>query len=69
MLTSPDPNVGLTDRWLRAIVGIILLAGSVTGFGDPWRWLAALVGLVLLATVAFRVCPAYRFLGWSTRKE
>lgn len=55
-------NVGGLDRLLRAAVGIILIALTLTGTIGWWGWL----GLVPLVTAALGWCPAYRLLGMNT---
>lgn len=60
-------NMGGSDRAIRGIVGIILLAlyfmGTVTGV---LGWVALIVGIVLLATAVLGWCPAYMPFGIST---
>lgn len=60
-------NMGGTDRAIRAIVGIILVAlffmGTVTGV---LGWIALIVGIVLLATAALGWCPPYMLFGINT---
>lgn len=66
-------NVGSTDRILRALVGIILLAipfvpqaaAAVAGLGAG-IWVLPVVGAVLLLTALFRFCPAYALFGIRT---
>lgn len=54
-------NVGKTDRILRIIAGLaIIAAGVATG-----SWLGA-IGLIPLVTGIIRWCPAYIPLGIST---
>jgi hypothetical protein len=57
-------NMGGTDRILRVLGGIALLA-LVFVLEGPARWLG-LIGLVPLATAAFGFCPAYALFGLST---
>lgn len=68
-------NVGPTDRLIRLIVGIVLVAiglaplvGSpwTLGVGPLWQWLALIVGAVLMVTASIRFCPAYTLFGWNT---
>lgn len=56
-------NVGSTDRILRIIVGMALLALVFVGPKTPWGWL----GLVPLLTGLLTTCPLYSVLGWSSR--
>lgn len=55
-------NVGGIDRILRIVVGIVLLALTLTGTIGVWGWL----GVVLLATGLFKFCPIYPLLGFSS---
>ena len=68
-------NVGSTDRMIRLILGVVLLAVGllplagipvIAGLGN-WHWAVAAVGAVLVLTGTVRVCPAYSLLGISTR--
>ena len=55
-------NVGGIDRILRIVIGLVLIALTVTGTIGVWGWL----GVVPLATGLFRFCPAYTLLGINT---
>ena len=57
-------NIGSTDRALRILVGIGLLALVFALEGSARWW--GLVGIVPLATGLFRFCPAYTLLGLNT---
>jgi membrane protein YdbS with pleckstrin-like domain len=61
-------NVGNVDRALRALVGILALAGAfVLGWFSGWMvWAAAAVGVIMLATAALGFCPLYRLVGVNT---
>jgi hypothetical protein len=54
-------NVGKTDKTLRIVAGIALLAWALTG-GPVWSW----IGLIPLVTGIFGVCPAYSIFGINT---
>lgn len=54
-------NVGSTDRIIRILAGLALIAWALTG-GPMWAW----VGIVPLATGLFKFCPAYTLLGMNT---
>lgn len=58
-------NMGTTDRTLRLIVGIVLIALGLTGVIDWW----GLIGVALVATAVIRVCPAYLPFGLSTIRK
>lgn len=72
-----DINVGETDRLVRLVVGIVLLAVAVAGFAELFTYepitstvglaILAVIGLVLVATGALRQCALYRLLGINTR--
>lgn len=55
-------NVGGIDRVLRIVLGLALLALTITGTIGVWGW----IGLVLLGTALLRYCPLYQVLGFST---
>lgn len=56
-------NMGKSDRWIRGILGAVLLLLVFTGPHTAWGWL----GVVLLATAIVGICPLYRLFGWTTR--
>lgn len=58
-------NVGTIDRVLCILVGVLLIALSLTGIIGLWGW----IGLVPLATGVVRFCPLYPLLGISTCKQ
>jgi hypothetical protein len=55
-------NVGGIDRVLRIVVGLALIALTLTGAIGAWGW----IGLVPLATAAMGFCPLYTVLGFSS---
>jgi hypothetical protein len=55
-------NVGGIDRVLRIVLGLALIALTLTGAIGAWGWL----GLVPLATAALGFCPLYTVLGFSS---
>ena len=55
-------NVGKTDKTLRIVVGLALLALGAAGVIGWW----GLIGLVPLATGLMNWCPAYTLLGIRT---
>lgn len=60
-----DLNVGVTDRILRAVVGLVLIALVFMGPQSAWGWL----GIIPLATALAGRCPAYSLLGIKTCKS
>jgi hypothetical protein len=55
-------NIGGIDRTLRIVVGIALIALTLTGSIGAWGW----IGVVALATGLIKFCPLYSLLGMST---
>ncbi len=55
-------NVGGIDRVLRIVIGLALIALTLTGAIGVWGW----IGLVPLATAALGFCPLYTVLGFSS---
>ena len=55
-------NVGTFDRIARVILGLVLIALTLTGAIGAWGW----IGIVPLATAANGFCPAYKVFGLST---
>lgn len=66
-------NIGNIDRFLRALVGIVLIAAPFAFASDLWasyvyKYNAIIVGLVILTVALTRFCPIYSILGIRTRK-
>lgn len=55
-------NIGGLDRIVRAVVGLALIAATLTGTIGAWGW----IGVVPLATALMGWCPPYAILGFST---
>ena len=55
-------NVGNSDRIIRIVAGLGLIALAATGTVGVWGW----IGVVPLLTGVFRFCPAYTVLGIKT---
>lgn len=60
-------NVGMVDRVLRALAGVVLIALALGYLGEPrvWGW----IGVIPLATAFMGNCPLYSVLGISTCKR
>lgn len=60
-------NVGMIDRALRVMVGLVLIAYAIPlGFSQTgWNWVGW-IGVVPLLTAFLGTCPAYSILGVST---
>lgn len=61
-------NMGSIDRGLRALVGLLALAGAFgLGWFSGWMvWAAAVIGVIMLVTAAVGMCPMYRLVGINT---
>ncbi len=55
-------NIGNTERILRAIAGLVLIALVFVGPQTVWGW----IGIVPLATAIIGWCPPYALFGIST---
>lgn len=55
-------NVGMIDRILRVVAGLLLLGLAAAGDIGAWGW----IGVVPLLTGVFAVCPLYSVLGIRT---
>jgi hypothetical protein len=55
-------NVGTLDRIARVVLGLVLIALTLTGAIGVWGW----IGVVPIATGLIGWCPAYTLLGIST---
>jgi uncharacterized membrane protein YfcA len=57
-----NKNTGNVDRILRIIIGVTLIAATLTGAIGVWGW----IGVVPLVTALIGWCPAYAILGFKT---
>jgi len=55
-------NVGSVDKYLRIVVGAILIALVFVGPQSPWGW----IGIIPLATGLLGFCPLYKLFGLNT---
>ena len=60
-------NVGMIDRVIRTVVGILLIAFALRlGFPETgWNWIGW-IGVIPILTAIFGYCPAYSLIGLST---
>jgi len=62
-----EKNVGMIDRVVRIILGIVLIGVFVLNMvAAPWSYLVALIGLIALVTGAVGTCPLYSIIGLNT---
>jgi hypothetical protein len=60
-----EQNVGLSDRAIRTLAGLFLLAMIFLAPDAPLRWFG-LIGIVPLVTGVVGTCPFYKLMGRST---
>jgi len=58
-------NLGNTDRTVRIVAGLVLIAFALFGPDTMWAKVAW-IGVVPLLTGALGICPAYSLFGAST---
>lgn len=60
-------NMGSTDRIIRIVIGLVLVAYAIPlGFPSTgWNWVGW-IGIVPIVTALVGNCPAYSILGIST---
>lgn len=58
-------NIGLLDRALRIVVGLLLIGLAIQGAIGLWGYL----GVVPLLTGVAGNCPLYAMFGFSTRSR
>lgn len=60
-------NVGQTDKWIRIIIGIVLL--SMFFFVEGNAKYFGILGIIPLYTGLTGKCALYKFLGINTRRD
>ncbi len=60
-------NVGTLDRWIRIVLGVVLLSLLFLLQGGI-RWIG-LIGLIPLVTGIINYCPIYALLKIDTNKK
>ena len=59
-------NVGKADRWIRIVLGVVLLS-LIVFLNGGIRWIG-LIGLIPLLTGILGYCPLYSLLKIKTNK-
>ena len=59
-------NVGILDRIIRGVLGVILFYLGAVVFTGALSVTAYVLAVVMLATAAIGFCPLYKLLGINT---
>ena len=62
-------NVGSTDRWVRFMLGIVIIGGALYFVNTRLpKTLLLVLAMFLISSAAFGICHIYKMLGISTAK-
>jgi uncharacterized membrane protein HdeD (DUF308 family) len=62
-----EKNVGMIDRVVRIILGIVLIGVFFLHMvAAPWSYIVLLIGVIALVTGVFGTCALYSLLGMNT---
>jgi hypothetical protein len=61
-------NESVADRWVRAILGVIVLYFSYSSFSGVAQIVGYVVGVILVLTALTGFCLLYALFGISTKK-
>ncbi len=61
-------NMGMTDRVVRAIIGVALLVVAFLAVQGAWQIVLWVIGGILLLTAIIGYCPLYYPFHFSTKK-
>lgn len=65
-----EKNVGLVDRAVRLVAGVLLLGFALLSGSDMIvRAVLGIIGVAGIVTSALGHCTLYSLLGWSTLRE
>jgi hypothetical protein len=65
-----EKNVGMIDRVIRIVLGIVLIAVVVLNMvAAPWSYLVVIIGIIALVTGALGTCGLYSLIGMSTLEK
>jgi hypothetical protein len=59
-------NIGVLDRTLRIVAGLVLIAFALGLFGSAYQTVWGWIGIIPLATGVVSWCPLYTLLGMNT---
>jgi hypothetical protein len=61
-------NEGSLDRWIRAILGVLIIYSAYQIFSGIGQIIGFIIGAVLIVTSITGFCYLYKLLGISTKK-
>ncbi len=62
-------NVGSADKWVRYIIGLVLILWGALGLNGAAMWIVIVIGLIPIITALIGWCPIYSIFKISTHKE
>jgi hypothetical protein len=62
-------NITSIDRFIRLLLGVLLLEAAFFWLGGVPRWIAYAAGATMLVTSAWGFCPLYRLIGSGARSD
>jgi hypothetical protein len=62
-------NMGMVDRWIRIILGIIFVLWAIFIATGVWAGALYTLGAIMIITSLVGTCPLYMPFGISTRKK
>jgi ABC-type bacteriocin/lantibiotic exporter with double-glycine peptidase domain len=65
-------NIGQTDKIIRLVAGVVLVAVSfmlLGGINTPLGIISLVIAVVLIVTGLFNFCPAYKIFNLSSLKK
>ena len=62
-------NVGSADKWIRYLIGLVLILWASLGLSGTAMWVVIIIGLIPIVTAMMGWCPIYSLFKVSTKKE
>ena len=64
-----NKNMGNTDRWIRIVLGIVLVLVGIFAATGVWAGALYAIGAILIVTSLIGTCPLYMPFNLSTKKK
>ena len=64
-----NKNMGQADRWIRVILGIVLVLVGIFAATGVWAGALYAIGAILIVTSLIGTCPFYLPFNMSTKKK